>query len=344
MSEAAPGDAPSRLGLTRRQQLLAAVGAAISAAVLFSPIRFSVDREFWERLMDAAHVPFFAALTLFLDAVLPARPFSATRRMAVAGLIAAAIAGAVELLQPHTGRGGSFIDFLNGCLGAAITVSGWHAWHRGRVLRVAHALGAGAVMLFALLPAWREWRGMQWRRAHFPLLGTFESEDEMRIWTAAEVPDAPARTALLRVREHAKDGSHSLRVATALTPWPGVRLRTGKADWSGFGALAFEVFNPGSPISLSVRITDDTASPGHDERYNGIVPLGEGWNHVRLPTDEIARGPKGRRLRLEVIRELLLFLDHPKQTSVLYLDHVRLEKKSGVADQTRPTPAESRHP
>lgn len=324
------GSAPSfltRLHLSRAQLCLLAAGTVVTAVLLFSPICFRVNREFWERLMDAAHVPFFAAFTLFVAAVLPARAFSGARRMAIAGALASVTAAMVELIQPLTGRGESLTDLCNGVMGAALAVSGWHAWRCRQPMRLAHAAVAAALMLAVLNPAWRQLRSMQWRRAHFPVLADFESPVEMRLWIASDQEDPyNSRTTVTRSREQASRGEWSMRLDAAVAPWPGARLHCGDADWRGFHAFACDVFNPGDPLTLSIRIDDDTRPQAHAERYNGSREVATGWTRLSIPLEEIARGPKSRALRLQKVRQVILFLDAPKEARTLHFDHLRLER------------------
>jgi hypothetical protein len=133
-------------------------------------------------------------------------------------------------------------------------------------------------------------------------------------------------TAMSRRAEYASRGTHSLFVQTAPGEWPGVRLICDDQDWTGYGALAFDFFNGGTPFDFALRIDDDDAQGGHENRFNRALPLQHGWNHFRIPLTEIERGPRARTLHMNAIRRVVFFRDHPRDGRVVWLDYIRLER------------------
>ena len=305
----------------------AAAGGAAFLYAMFVPTTGDANREFSERLMDAVHVPFFAAVAAFLHHLNPAGLATRPRRAVAAGIAATTMAAATELIQPFTGRGGSFIDFVNGVLGIALAVAVCGGWGRSSGGLRLLVLGGAAVAcaLIALRPAWREFRGIVWRERHFPLLGDFESADEFRIWRASEgdgdFPSAP----IARSTSWATHGLYSMAVNIRPGAWPGVRLLTGEQDWRGYAALALDVENPGGTFTLAVRI-DDAASRDHKTRYHDALVVTPGLNHVRIPLAKTIVGPGTRPLDLAHIRRLVLFVDHATVPRQFRIDHVRLER------------------
>lgn len=298
---------------------------AVAVAALFVPIRFTINAEFWERLMDAVHVPFFAAFTGFLFAVNPTRSPSEQRRIVMAAVLAAAFAGAVEVIQPLTGRNESFIDFRNGLLGILCATAWLEARRRhSRAALLGVVIFALVVCAFALRDAAAEGSGIAWRQAHFPLLGDFENDAELRLWIASGDDRIGRSARLQRTSDHATRGSHSLQISTTTASWPGVRFLAADQDWSDRAALAFDVFNPGEPFTLSIRI-DDARSKNHDDRYNSALTVASGWNHFRLPLSGVATAPHARRLDLHAIRRVLFFLEDASTPRRFDLDNVRLE-------------------
>lgn len=299
----------------------AAAGGAVFLFAMFVPTTGEVNREFTERLMDAVHVPFFAAVAIFLHHLDPAGLLARPRRAIAAGIAATALAAATEIIQPYTGRGGSLIDFINGVLGIALAVSVCGGWGRGSgALRPLLIGGAAlACTLIALRPAWREFRGIVWRARHFPLLGDFESADELRIWRASQIDSDLPGAAVARSTAWATRGTYSMLVDIRPGAWPGVRLLTGEQDWRGYTALALDIENPGDAFTLALRL-DDAASRDHATRYHRALPITPGLNRIRIPLAE------ARPLDLARIRRLLLFVDHPAAPRQFRIDHVRLER------------------
>ena len=303
------------------------LGAAVCVSVFLIPIRFDTNNEFWERLMDAAHIPFVAILTFFAWRILPAR--IVRNRALLAFAICTAAAGLSEWLQSLTGREPSWSDFTNSAAGAFLVFLGITMWQRRPVLpwRLIYIAYAGALCAITVLPAWREFRAIAFRSASFPVLGDFENPHELRLWCGDGRRDAPDGARIRRDTAHPSHGASSLRIETRAHGHPGVRFLAGDQDWRSHAALAFDVFNPADPFELSLRIDDDFPKPARDDRYNRALPIAPGWNHIVLPLDEIARTPKNRALNLTAIRRVVFFLDDPAQPRVFHLDHVRLDTK-----------------
>ncbi len=314
--------APANQTRSFRRWLLAAV---VCAGAFLIPIRFAVNNEFWERLMDAAHIPFVALLTIFAWHILPARVVQ--NRALIAFAICTAAAGIAEWLQRFTGRDPSWSDFTNSAAGAFLTFLGVTIWQRRPVLtwRLIYIAYAGALCAITVLPAWREFRAIAWRSVNFPTLGDFENTNELRLWCGDGRRDAPDGALIRLVADHASHGTHSLCIETRAHGTPGVRFLAADQDWRGYRTLAFDIFNPGDSFVLSLRIDDDFSKPEREDRYYRGLTIAAGWNHIAIPLEEIASSPKNRRLNLASIRRVVFFLEDPAQPRVFHLDYVRTE-------------------
>ena len=309
-----------------RQKLLLTAALAVVALASFLPVHFAVDAEFWNRLMDAGHLPMFGLLALVFHFIHPAKRPGSLVHCATSVSLSTLVAATAELLQPLVGRTESWFDLRNGVFGAMIAVSG-AALSQQRAKkrwRQAHALAALAIAAFALWPAFSEWRGICWRHANFPLLGEFESEAELRLWTAQGGSERSA-TSIRFTPEQAVQGKNSLAIHTGAGSWAGVSYSAGDKDWSGFKQLAFDVFDPGEPFVLSVRVDDDGDCSKFGSRYDNGFPLEKGWNHLAISLRELEHGPRSRKLNLRAIRRLALFTGANEPARSFFLDHVRLE-------------------
>lgn len=300
----------------------------LGAIVMLIPIHFPIYEAFLERLMDPMHIVFFGGVTWLLTVGNPLGIVGHRPRLVIAMLLATGLAVAVEVIQPLTGRQESFDDFRDGMFG--ILLVGSALWQplvrRSRAFVMAWS---GVALLLAgigLHPAWMEARGLIWRARHFPLLADFESDDEMRLWVSSGLNPFPMMdTAMSRRPEHASHGAYSLIVQTAPGSWPGVRLICDGQDWTGYTALAFDIFNGETPFDFALRIDDDHEGD-HNTRFNRALPLQHGWNHFRIPLSEIEHGPRGRPLHMNAIHRVVFFRDHPREGRVVWLDYVRLER------------------
>jgi len=270
--------------------------------------------------MDAVHVPYFGAIAVLFFFSLRLDDTLRLRRILMAAVAAIAWAGAVEVIQPYTGRSESTIDFRNGAIGILLASLALWTPRRRPIIAVA-AIGA---CVYAAWPAWGELHGILWRHVHFPVLGEFESDAELHLWVAPETPEGQlANTQIERTTEFASSGAHSLRVTGTGTGYPGVRFLAGDQDWRRYTMLGFDLYNPGAPFELGLRI-DDADSTSRGDRYSASLPLTNGWNRIELPLATIAKAPANRSLRLEAVRRVVFFMDG-KEARTFYLDHVRLE-------------------
>jgi len=295
-----------------RYRLLLAILVPLTALMLV-PIKIEVNGSFWDALMDAGHVPVFAFVTWLFFATNPAGLVRRRDALVAAALLALGGAAGVELLQSYTGRNGNLPDFAHGMLGVTLAVSAIAAWS---VLSTLLALVSAVVVL---APPLAEARAMAWRSRNFPLLGDFESDQELRLWFARDADHLVSRDTRSRVPAHATHGTHSLRVPIRLTQWPGVRLLCADQDWSSWRTLVFDLYNDGPPFTLALRI-DDTHSDAYIDRFNAALPVRTGANTVRIPLPEVARA-----IDLRAVRRLVFYELQPKAEHTYYLDYVRLE-------------------
>jgi len=318
VAESAPATQPHSF----RRWLLA---AAACAGAFLIPIHFAVNNEFWERLMDAAHIPAVAFLTLFAWRILPSRIVE--NRALLAFIICTAAAGLAEWSQRFTGREPSWSDFTNSAAGAFLTFLGVTMWQRRPVLpwRLLYIAYAAAICAITVLPAWRELLAIGWRSNNFPTLGDFENKHELRLWCGDGRREAPAGARIRIVTEYASHGEHSLRIETRAHGNPGVRFLAADQEWREYRTLAFDIFNPGDSFTVSLRIDDDFPKPEREDRFYRALTIATGWNHIAIPLEEIASTPKNRRLNLAAIRRVVFFLEDPAEPHVFHLDHVRIE-------------------
>lgn len=299
--------------------------AGLFLGVFLIPLHFRLQAAFWDRLMDAAHVPAFAAATWFLQRRWPVC-WTERRRVALSFGLATFTGGMVEILQHWTGREASWGDCLNSTAGAFLFVVLHLAWSRAFWMRVASVVYAGLICAAAILPAWRLFGGIAWRLTHFPVLADFESMAEFRLWWAIIPWDNHSGASVVPSTNYASHGTQSARIHYQLIGgYPGTRLYLSDQDWRPYSTLAFDVFNPGEPFALSLRVDDSLPSPAFTDRYNGAFPLAHGWNHIRVPVATIQKAANVRPLDLTAIRRLIFFLDQPKEERVIYLDWIRLE-------------------
>ena len=153
-------------------------------------------------------------------------------------------------------------------------------------------------------------------------------------------------TLFRRVQQHVADGHWSLKIEMHPGPnnWPG--FGTGfKNGVAPGGCLELAIYNPQSePLTLSYRI-DDRPNPPYGDRLNGRITLAPGPNYVVFDFNQLKTPKTRRRIRPEKLYRFFLFLHRPKQTTIIYIDHLAvghcpppIEKKAGHNRSINPVP------
>ncbi len=301
---------------------LVGLGAALFLGAFL--IDFGDSSEFVGLLGDALHVPIFAAASAGIYLLLLHKGFSKSASTLVAALLGGSTAAGIELIQPFFGRSESLIDLENGLLGSMIGVSAVALMGAGsRMLRGIFYAASVCGCVAALLPAFGEWQVLQHQNRQLPLLGDFEDPRELRLWSG--VSERPPFERVRRSTKHVKRGSYSLKAELATKKSSGIELRLNDMSWEGFDEVVVEVFNPGAPTRLEMRVDDFKDCSDFRSRFNRSAELPSGWSTIRTRISDIRTGPTDRELHIERLYRLLLFVLAREEAASLYFDDIRLE-------------------
>jgi hypothetical protein len=125
--------------------------------------------------------------------------------------------------------------------------------------------------------------------------------------------------------EHVTHGKRSLRLELYPSDYPGIEPLLGVNDWEHYKVFAFDIFNrQPTGINITVRIDDRQDYPDHEDRFNRSFMLEPGPNRVRIPLDGLATSGNRRTLDLKGIYRVFIFMAHPEERTVLYVDNIRL--------------------
>jgi hypothetical protein len=132
-------------------------------------------------------------------------------------------------------------------------------------------------------------------------------------------------TLLKLTEDHAAHGSKSLQLELYPSDYPGLTPKLNEKDWRGCKALSFDIYNPAdNEQAISIRIDDREDYPDYADRYNKKFILKPGPNDISIPLDKLITTGTKRKLNLKRIHRLLIFMGHPKEKHVLYIDYLRL--------------------
>jgi len=295
----------------------ALIGAATLIALFFIPGLGKSTGRIASYGKDFMHFPLFAVVAAILLYIWP-RHRGAIAKCAVVAGVAVSLALLIEIVQPFAGRTAAFDDVLLGTAGSFAVVAVYlglrSASDRARRWLVATAL---LLLLASALPLLALFLDRVTAQRLFPLIDSFERPVDLGRWTAEGGQ-------LEQVPEHATHGRLALRLTVddSGERYPGVVLADGAMDWSAHRRMAFDVFlaAPGSP-RIWVRLDDRPHAPVRD-RAQTEMEIKPGGNRVVLDLDAFARTPDGRRLDLDRIEAVGIFLDSALPGDVVYLDHM----------------------
>jgi len=131
--------------------------------------------------------------------------------------------------------------------------------------------------------------------------------------------------------QYAVHGEKSLRLELFPSSYPGLSPALKHKDWRGYQALCFEVYNSSpDPLKLILRIDDKKEALEYSNRYNKAFLIKPGANVLKIPMDSMTTSITNRPLALKHIYRFLVFMSHPEESHVLYLDYFRLIPKKSV--------------
>ena len=324
-----PGPEPQPTPKTRINLSLALpfAGGVGLFALLFAPLPRVFQTPLGQSLLNATHLPVFAAFVLIgrilLSSTLKQSPQRAN--FTSFGLVTFG-AVAVELVQPKFGRSGSLEDAVIGVVGATLMlITPWFfGADRSTGRRAIWFFLAVVASIAVTFPALRELKAIQYRDKQFPILGDFERDDVLSYWIPAGYLE-PISELVSRSDEHSQTGDHSLHVKCVRGKWPGVFMTIGGQDWSDYKALEMDIYNPGKQFEVGIRLDDDHPdSEFWGFRYDGLFYPTNGWNHISIPMKTIATGGRRRGMNITDIRRMILFVDWKQKPCEWFLDNVRL--------------------
>ena len=230
----------------------------------------------------------------------------------------------IEWVQSALGRSFALTDIANNVLGSATAIVFLSpARHLMRKPAVRAAQGTVvALVLLQLLPLARVVvdEVIAWKR--FPVLSDFETPFELTRWTN--------RSDIAIDRQIVRQGNASLRVRLMPAKYSGISLRYFPSDWRDYSALSLSVFNGSSAeLRVTCRIHDEQhvhTGERYSDRFNQTFVLQAGWNDITIPTKSIRDAPQGRRMDLQRIRDVSIFLTDLYAPRTIYVDDVRLIK------------------
>lgn len=269
----------------------------------------------YRAVWDLGHFGFFALLLILIQM---RWPLTRWRQWLWVAFWVFVVGGAIEIVQAYIGRDGTWRDAWNNLVGAALGLF----WGQRANLRV--WLGRCAALLALFPSAWSVFLValVQFESAQqFPRLANFENQRELLRWSGD----------IERDTKHTSAGDYALRIRFSTAPYSGTSLRWFLGDWTHHDVLAFDLYNPGEPLDVTLRIHDqahDRTGMAYSDRFNKRLHIEAGWSNIVIPIEEILNAPAKRKMDLHRLRAIGIFTTQLPREQMVYLDNLRLEKRS----------------
>ncbi len=330
MFEQLPTPSLRRIALWRLAFVMSVVG--VVAIGLVYPIPLYGRR--WGAIFDLAHAPTFFILLLLIVGLPDPRAIQLPERfptllrmnlrrslLVVAALFGLGLTG--EFLQKFTNRSPSWADVAANATGLVAGICWIAGWTRAG-LRRAVLLTAVPVMLLGVSanPLLEIHETILLDR-DMPRLASFERSRELNGWAARDAD-------VLRSKEWATDGTHSLHVKLHAGDYPGVAFISPQADWSSYSSLLIDFRNPGQrPLPLIVKIHDhdhECNNFDHRDRFHRdiVLPAGEDFT-LRIDLDDVEAAPSTRTMNLADMSHVAVFTIDVREGDEFFIDNVRLQ-------------------
>lgn len=269
---------------------------------------------------NSGHTPLFLIGTLLLIGILRHDfRLEGGRLYAIAGVLGTGAGLLSEVIQKPLRRDASWEDVFADAVGVICALALHAALDRRNALR---APGRGALLVvFAvgicifLMPIVNMTLAYMHRSKHFPVIATFDSPIQ-QLWVVG-----------YGVNREVRDGALEVRFVSKR--FPGIAFFEPVADWSRFQTLVIDVENPEDEVlNLGLHIYDEGRHRGrrYADRFNRSFQLAAGERRViRVPLEDIRRGPKDRLMNMTRISNVTLLRSEPGGSQRFRLHQVRLE-------------------
>jgi VanZ family protein len=308
--------------------------AILLAAVVFAPV--PGDSRWIRTLHNSAHAPIFGCVSVLVLLASRSHPrlqaMSWFRQYLLALTTAFALGVLTEVLQIPAGRDASFEDALHDTIGALAFLGIFAAFDprvrsvpQNASIRFAAAVVGFVSLAVAAAPVTRAAIKYQQRDERFPVLADFSQRYDRYFILQQSAQFSPVQMPAPWAR--AKDES-AMRVRLLDGAYPGMHFIEPPPDWSRYSTLVVDLTNP-TPMNLQLvlRVHDAEHNNQPEDRFGKRFELPAGTREVlRVRLQDIASGPKARRLDLRQIAGMIIFrADDSPKAGELYLSRVWLE-------------------
>ena len=276
-----------------------------------------------DTFLESLHFVVFGTIAIGLYGITPKR-WSDRRRFTSAILASIALSLVSEAAQIPGSRDASFEDLVRDWLGTIfallVVFASLPSSHYSRKSRITALLVAAMCLLWGFYPLAKVSLAFAERDRQLPILFTAEQSFGRSFLRKQNV----------HVLYDAETGdSTCLQVTLGDGPWPGIAFHNIWPDWSAHPTLIVDIVNKQDDVlELQMRVHDRIHRKGkqpYEDRYNRGLTLSPGENSIRVDIADIENAPRGRRMNLEEIDELIVFAPRGLSGRSFCIRQIRLD-------------------
>jgi VanZ family protein len=264
------------------------------------------------------HIAFFTVLMLLIQSF---KPLPHWRQWLIVTVVAIALGVVIEFAQHFVGRDSSVDDVLHNLFGVWLGLF----WGQ-KPNRLVWFLRL--ISLVFIAPA--IWLVIDSGVAdlnlckQFPLLNSFESRYEFQ-----QLRGNNAQVKIHHTQKFHTHGVSAAQITLGTVPYSGISLSGIYRDWSGYGVLLMDLYNPDrEPLELVLRISDaqhDLGGNSFNDRFNRRIVLMKGWTQVQIDLQDVRTAPRNRVMNMNKISNITIFAAQLATKRDFYLDNLKLQ-------------------
>jgi hypothetical protein len=246
------------------------------------------------------------------------------RQIVAVILISLTLGILIEWAQAGTQRTADVLDVLRDLVGTFVAVTFFAPDNKTLPKSHLRTFQAATIIMvsFAVFPFVKAVADEYLARTQFPLLSDFETPFEISRWSGNA-------TLSIDTAVH-YSGKSSLKIALNTSKYSGTSLKYFPGNWIDYKSLQLSIYNPSKePLTIITRIHDRRhieTGQAYADRFNKKFALKEGWNKIVIPLQEIANAPRNRKLNLEMVQEIGVFVHRLAHPRIIYIDSVVLTR------------------
>lgn len=303
--------------------LFALILAVIVYGLFFVP---NSDEKFraWTEIWNLGHIGAFVLIWLFsFNIFIRLQRLSATRLLIVVVVISLVVGKMIEVIQGWVGRDDEWQDVWDSGVGALLAVVYGSPAFR-ELAKLPRRLWQTLALVVLILVPWPIWTALadEWMiHRQFPVLSDFSTPFERSRWHT--------NRAFIAVQKSPRQAKPLLSVTFTPAEYSTVVLHYFHSDWRGYKNLVLEVTNPDrNALKIILRI-HDRLHKRHNyalhDRFNRPLLVAPGPQRIEIPLAEVANAPKGRKMDMQHLQELMLFTMHSTSVQHLHIHRIYLE-------------------